>query len=120
MHYREENALENVLQTITQSEVNVTIAKGPDHFSTQLILQTLDIVTLIPGDVIGQPIHREAETIIGFITHAEETTNVCSFQLRITMPMFIVGMLGVLMMIILSMFVVMIVMVIVMVVIIVP
>ena len=76
---------------------------------------------MIPGDVIGQPIHREAEAIIGFITHAEETTNVRSFQLRITMPMFIVGMLVVVVvMIILSVVVVMIIMVIVMVVIIVP
>ena len=120
MHHRKEQAINDVFQAISESEVDITIPKGPNHFSTQFILQALDVITLIPGDVIRKPINRQAEAIIGGVTHAEKTTDVRAFQLRVTMPMVLMGVLCVLMMVILSMIVVMIIMVIVMVVIILP
>ena len=49
------NTIHKILETITQAEVHISITQCPDRLGSEFILQALNVLTLVFGDVIGIP-----------------------------------------------------------------
>ena len=49
------NTIHQILNAITKGEVHISITQCPDRLGSELILQALNVLTLVFGDVIGVP-----------------------------------------------------------------
>ena len=49
------DAIDNIAQSISKSKIDISITKSPRHFRAKFILQALNIITFIFGDVVRIP-----------------------------------------------------------------
>ena len=92
------DTIRKISETVTEAKIHITITQSPGDFGTQFILQTLQIVSLITGDVIRIPADRNIQTIVRGIAHLEKAFDISALVIRIMrvsvlMLMFIVSML---------------------------
>ena len=80
---RQINTVHKILQAITQTEIDITITQGPGDIAPQLILEPLDVLTLIFGDVIRIPGQSKTQAIIGCISGLQETTHVRALEVGV-------------------------------------
>ena len=94
------DTIRKISETVTEAKIHITITQSPCDFGTQFILQTLQIVSLITGDVIRIPADRNIQTIVRGIAHLEKAFDISALVIRVMrvsvlMLMFIVSMLSV-------------------------
>ena len=92
------DTIRKISETVTEAKIHITITQSPCDFGTQFILQTLQIVSLITGDVIRIPADRNIQTIVRGIAHLEKAFDISALVIRVMrvsvlMLMFIVSML---------------------------
>ena len=83
MIQREINSIYQIFQSIAQAEIHITITQGPGDIAPQFILEALDVLTLIFGDVIRIPGKSEAQTIIGRIASLQETSHIRPLEIGV-------------------------------------
>ena len=83
MIQRQINAVHQIFQAITQSEIHITITQSPGDVATQFIFETLNVLTLIFGDVIRIPGDCKTQAIIGCIASLQETTHVRALEVGV-------------------------------------
>ena len=76
MGQRQEHPVDEIFDAIPQGKVDITIAKGPNELCTYFVFQTLNVVALIAGDVIRQPINGQTQPIVRCIANLNEPTNI--------------------------------------------
>ena len=92
------DTIHKISETVTEAKIHITITQSPCDFGPQFILQTLQIVSLITGDVIRIPADRNIQTIVRGIAHLEKAFDISALVIRVMrvsvlMLMFIVSML---------------------------
>ena len=95
MIQRQINTVYQILQSIAQAEIHITISQGPSDVAPQFIFEALDVITLVFGDVIRIPGECKTQAIIGCIAGLQETTYVRTLEVGVMamlfMPVVIVG-----------------------------
>ena len=76
MGQRQEHSIDEIFDAIPQGKVDITIAKGPNELCTYFVFQTLNVVALIAGDVIRQPINGQTQPIVRCIANLNKPTNI--------------------------------------------
>ena len=83
MIQRQINTVHQILQSIAQAEIHITITQGPGDVAPKFILEALDVLTLIFGDVIRIPGECKTQAIIGGIAGLQETTHVRALEISV-------------------------------------